>query len=176
MARVVVIPEATDNVTEVAMLIRVVRATGAAVIMSHCLHYRTTSKEDDTVSVCTDCGAIAPGPNAAVDLEPAATAECPHGADGRTCGTGCLCEPCHGKPDGTASAKPANACSDHPQGCPPNSHLPGLCEHPNKEGSEDGTILVCSDCGRELSPPVNKTGNGDTDVQPESEDLGTPLG
>lgn len=176
MARVVIIPESTDNVTDVALLIRVVRATGAAVIMSHCLHYRTKNQEDGTVIVCDDCGAISPGPNAGAvpDLEPS---DCPHGADGRVCETGCSCD-CHAtaSPDVVVPKKIADACSDHPKGCPPNSHLPGLCKHPNKEGSEDGTILVCSDCGRDLSPPVNKTGNGD---QPESEDLGTqpiPLG
>lgn len=171
MARVVVIPESTDNVAAMALLIRVVQATGAAVIMSHCLHYRTKDQEDGTVSVCSDCGAIGPGPNAGA-ARTNALLDCPHGADGRVCEAGCLCDCHHRVRKDVVEQKVVDACNDHPLGdyplgCPLNSHLLGLCEHPNKEGSKDGTIVVCADCGRDLSPPRPIRPAEGSETQPE---------
>lgn len=125
MAKVIIVPEAADTRNQVHMLIALNKAAGAAVIISQCLHARKEGVEDgsDEGTVrCLDCGATAGKPG---------TDECPHGADGRTCGEGCPCVNCHGAKSG--------ACCDHPG----RDTCDDSCPSPT---SEVATHLCCNTC------------------------------
>ncbi len=73
----------------------------------------------------------------ACDADLRQSGDCPHGADGRTCETGCGCIPCH------QTLK--DACSEHPDGCPDDGHAAPLptCGAPvdtdkNEKGETNG--------------------------------------
>lgn len=99
MARVIIIPEANDTRNQIKMLIGLNKTTGAAVIVSQCLHFRQEGVEDGTdegTSCCRDCGATGK-----LDAVPEAVGADHQRADGCQCsandsdpGVSCACE-CH---------------------------------------------------------------------------------
>lgn len=88
----------------VAMRTGAVQEAEAADAEKACLHPDREATEDGSVVGCAACGA---------DLSQ--SGDCPHGADGRTCETGCRCIPCHGEdesPEAEAHSHALNAADD----------------------------------------------------------------